>query len=254
MFARLSAHFILFYLCLCQATYAFDTFKLKSDILVDLQEKIEGLGENKNFAFVNLLSDDDLQQLNQFKIESSNSYDRFGNLQLLQEELPGFLRSLGENDEQLIQKITKIICELASYVSQASRKETSWVCVRASTPNRDYDIPRWHWDGYYYSPYSGFVFKFATVLKGNPTLFYQLPKDLRKIFKQHSDDRAFLSQLLNSENIETTKPGQGAFFIVGDNNRAAAHSEPKMDGERLFFSILPGNEDEINELNVRWNP
>jgi hypothetical protein len=50
-----------------------------------------------------------------------------------------------------------------------------------------------------------------------------LPKDLREIFEQHSDDRAFLSQLLDRENIETAKPGQGAFFIVGDNDRAAAH-------------------------------
>lgn len=114
-------------------------------------------------------------------------------------------------------------------------------------------MPRWHWDGYYYSPYSGFIFKFATVLKGNPTLFYQLPKDLRKFFEQHSDDREFLSRLLERKNIETARSGQGAFFIVGDSDKAAAHSKPKIDSERLFFSILPGNEGEINKLYARWN-
>lgn len=254
MFARLYLCFIFLILCLSQATYAFESLHWKGNVVADFQEKIKNLDENNNFAFVNLLSEDDVRLFNQFKIESSKEYDRFGNLPLLLEELPDFLRNVGTNDEQLIQKISKMIFELASYVSQASHKETAWVCVRASTPNRDFDLPRWHCDGYYYSPYSGFVFKFATVLKGSPTLFYQLPKDIREVFKQHSDDREFLSLLLDRENIETAKPGQGAFFIVGDNDQAAAHSEPKIDSERLFFSILPGNEDEINELYARWNP
>lgn len=254
MFSKLCVRSILLILCFHQTTYASDYINPECEVVADLQEKIESLDENKNFAFVNLLSDDDVQLLNQFKIESSNTYDRFGNLQLLQEELPDFLRSIGKNDEQLIQKITKIIFEVASYVSQASHKESAWVSVRAFTPNHDFDIPRWHWDGYYYAPYSGFVFKFATVLKGNPTLFCQLPKDLREIFELHSEERKFLSQLLEGENIETAKPGQGSFFIVGDNDKAAVHSEPKMDCERLFFSVLPGNKDEIDELNTRWNP
>lgn len=223
------------------------------DVTEQMQEKIDSLNKNKNFAFVDLgFSDKDLEIIDQFKIDSSQQYDHFGNLDLLQDELSAFLRSIGNNDEHLIQKITQIIHEVASNVNKASHKETAWVCVRASIPNQAFDVPRWHWDGYYYSPYSGFAFKFATVLKGNPTLFYQLTPDLRETFELHFDDREFLSNLLDRNLIESLRPGEGAFFLVGDRESAAAHSEPKMDSERLFFSVLPGNENEISELKTRW--
>ncbi|NGX58315.1 MAG: hypothetical protein K940chlam3_01220, partial [Chlamydiae bacterium] len=39
----------------------------------------------------------------------------------------------------------------------------------------------------------------------------------------------------------------------GDKNTAAAHSEPKIDTPRIFFSVLPGDENEIRELCDRWD-
>lgn len=223
-------------------------------LVTEMREQIDNLGEDKSYTFVPLeISDKDLFLIDQFIIESSSVYSRFGNLHLIQEELPNFLRSVGSHHEQAIQKITEIISRMASQVAEASHKETAWVSVRVSTPNHLYDMPRWHWDGYFYSPYSGFVFKFATVLKGNPTLFYPLSDELREEFHLHDNDREYLSELIDESLIETAKLGQGAFFIIGDKNTAAAHSEPKIDTPRIFFSVLPGDENEIRELCDRWD-
>lgn len=257
MFTRLGIFFIFIFSQMgFSSEYSQHLVKESSSVVIeDMRKKIGNLGEDKNFTFIDLgISEEDLHLINQFKIETSDQYARFGSLHLLKDELPNFLRSIGSNNEELIQKITEIIFQIAYNVKEASNKETAWVCVRASIPNHDFDIPRWHSDGYYYAPYSGFAFKFATILKGNSTLFHQLSKDIRDVFDLHFDDREFLSNLIDVNTVESAKLGQGAFFIVGDRNRAAAHSEPKIDGERLFISVLPGNDDEINELYARWHP
>lgn len=208
-----------------------------TDIVDHMREKIEMLGEESGFVFVDLaISEDDLELFRQLQINVTRQYNLFGNLDRLRDELSIFLREIGDNEESLIQKITRVIFQIASNVKEASNKEAVWVCIRASTPNHLFDVPRWHQDGYYFFPYAGFVFKFAAALKGNPTLFCS-----------HLDERGFSGQEIKSPCL-----GQGAFFIVGDKERGAVHSEPKIDSERLFISILPGSESEIKELKARW--
>ena len=53
---------------------------------------------------------------------------------------------------------------------------------------------------------------------------------------------------------ESPKKGEGVFFIVSDAKFGAVHSEPKMNENRLFFSVLIGNESEIEELDLKWHP
>lgn len=231
-----------------------------SDVAENMQNALESLDENKNFAFVDLgISEEDLQLISQFKVKFSVNYDRYGHLELMEDELPEFLRGIGDNDEECIKKITAIIIRITDQVNNAAGKETAWVSVRPSEPNHEFDIPRWHQDGYFYAPYSGFSFKFAAALKGNSTVFCQLSKGLREIFQINFDHRLQLSlehrvlldSLLEECKKESVKPGHGAFFIVGDPNSAAIHSEPKIDSDRLFFSVLPGNDSEIEELYMR---
>jgi hypothetical protein len=132
MFARLIVYLIFF---LGQAAYAFEHSNLSNLKLIEnMHEKIRALDEDKNFTFFDLeLSASDLEFISQFKIESSGVYNRLGNLSLMRDELPVFLRSTGSNNELLIQKVTKIIFEIASSVSEASNKETACVSVRVST-------------------------------------------------------------------------------------------------------------------------
>lgn len=222
-----------------------------------MRDKIGTLGQVSSFAYVDLgLTDQELCLIDQLVCETTVEYDRFGNLHLLKDELPGFLSSIGNDDENVIQVVTEIIIKTVQNVTKASNKNSAWVSVRASTPTDKYDIPRWHTDGSYYGPYPypGVVFKFAAVLKGSPTLLYNLPDDMRAKFNANRNNRIVLSELLEINKAESPKKGEGVFFVVGDSLIGAVHSEPKMSENRLFFSILVGDESEINELYQRWHP
>lgn len=231
-----------------------------------MREKINILGNGYSFTYVNLdLTDQELYLIDKIKFDSleavdgQKEYNRFGNLHLLKEEVPIFLRNIGNDDEEVIQATTEIIDRTTQQVIKAANKDSAWVAVRAFTSTHEYDIPRWHIDGRFYGlndpcPYPGIVFKFATVLKGKPTLLYNLPDEMRNIFSSNWNNREFLSNLLDLNKAESPKKGEGVFFIVGDTDIGAVHSEPKMDENRLFFSILIGDESEINELYLRWHP
>lgn len=230
-----------------------------------MREKISTLGHGNSFVCVDLgLTNEEFCLIDKFKFdklapETTVQYDCFGNLHLLKDELSAFLINIGNNDEEVIQAVTEVISKAVQNVTRVSNKNSAWVCVRASTPTHDFDIPRWHTDGAYYglnSPLScpGPGFKFAAVLKGSSTLLYNLPDDMRGIFNSNRNNRVFLSELLDLKKTESPKKGEGVFFIVADNKISAVHSEPKMCENRLFFSILIGDESEINELYLRWHP
>lgn len=238
----------------------------KSKVEETMTEKISILGHGNSFTYVDLdLTDQELYLIDKVKFDNLDSvngqkeYNRFGDLHLLKEELPSFLRNIGNDDEEVIQAVTEIIDRATQQVTKAANKNSAWVAVRAFTPTHEYDIPRWHIDGPFYGlngpyPYPGTVFKFAAVLKGRPTLLYKLPNDMRAMFCSNQNDRIFLSKLLDLNKAESPKKGEGVFFIVGNDDIGAVHSEPKMDESRLFFSILIGDESEINELYLRWHP
>ncbi len=231
----------------------------------EMRENINALGSGTSFAFVDIgLTEEELALADRLKFdnlgaETTKQYDRFGNLHLIIDELPKFLREIGNDDEEVIQAVTAIISRTAYNVTEASNKASAWVCVRASTPNHQFDMPRWHTDGMYYGldsskPYPEIVFKFGAVLKGPPTLLYPLPDAMRETFYANEDDRQFLSELLDLRLAQSPEKGQGVLFIVADNTMGGVHSEPKMDENRLFFSILVGDQIEIDELNSRWHP
>lgn len=224
--------------------------------------QISKLGQTTSFAFADLgLSADELALIAKLKFDLSpgtnKNYDRFGDLHLLVEELPNYLRSIGNDDKAVIQAVTDIIYRTAQNVLLATDKPSAWVTVRATTPNHEFDLPRWHMDGKYYdllNPNPEMLFKFAAVLKGRPTLLYHLTPELRTIFNAHWTDRVYLSKLLDINSTVSPQKGQGVFFIVGDTELGAAHSEPKMDTDRLFFSVLIGTEANIAELFARFHP
>lgn len=230
----------------------------------EMVKKIHFLNEGNSFVFIDLrLSNQELDLIDQLKFDQipkgdAKHYDRFGNLNLLKDELPLFLKEIGNNDEKVVDTIVEVISRTVENVVNASKKNSAWVCVRAFTPTSSYDIPRWHMDGTYYSlksplPYPGLVFKFAGTLKGSSTLFYHLPDDQRDRFLAHLNDRTFLSEFLDLTQAKLAKRGEGIFFIVGNNQKGAVHSEPKIHENRLFFSILVGDKAEIEELYFRWH-
>lgn len=190
--------------------------------------------------------------MDRLKVETTQEYNRFAKLELLKEELPEFLRRISNDDAEVIQVISSLIARISKNVVKASGKETAWVAVRAFTPFDAFDLPRWHRDGHFFSPYSGFAYKFAAMLKGNSTLFLRLPPELEDIFEAQADDHAALAQLLDQTSSRSVPLGCGVFFIVGEPGTAAVHSEPKMSQSRLFFPVMVESEAEIQELDARW--
>jgi len=253
--------FILVSLLLLGNELAAENELVSSPLEEIMRQKINTLGSGNSFTYVDLeLTSNEIDLLEKLKFQEDmgDHYGRFGNLHLIRDELPEFLRRIGNDDEEVIQAVADIINRTVQNVVKASNKNSAWVTVRAFTPDDEYDIPRWHIDGQYYGlmspyPYPDLVFKFAAVLKGPSTLLYNLPDDMREIFNSHWDDRLFLSELLDLNQAESPAKGQGVFFIVSDKEIGAVHSEPKIDENRLFFSILIGDESEINELYESWH-
>lgn len=223
----------------------------------DLETKIINAARElppKSYIFVDLgLTDHELKIIDQIKVDNYGFCDRYGSLHLLQDEIPELLRKIGNDDEELIQEASTIIYKIITQVTKGFGKQTAWVSIRASQPNPLFDIPRWHTDGYYYSPYFGMQYKFAVGLKGNPTLFYSLDETMREIFRKNQEDRVTLSQIFDVNKADTAPKGFGAIFIVGPRDYGALHSEPKIDSNRIFISILPGQDCEIEEFYQKNN-
>lgn len=219
-----------------------------------VKRQIESLREERSSACIDLgLSCKALQAIAQLNIDKSEAYDQFGDIHLLQKQIPLFIKRIGLNNDETASTLSKVTYQIATQIIEASGKKTAWISIRANTPSSEFDIPRWHIDGYYYSPFNSFAFKFVTVLKGKPTLLYSMEQSEREAFNNHMNDREFLHHFLSKERVQSPKAGHGVFFVVGDMRRAQVHSEPKIESERLFISVLPGDIAEIAELKDRWS-
>lgn len=223
----------------------------------EIQTAIKALSSSRSFAYYDLhLSEDEKSAVNALKINKTDSYNNYGNLNVLESEVREFIKALSKGNETNAKEIAGLIVRLVNEIIQASGRETAWVAVRAFTPTSEYDVPRWHTDGYYFEPYSGDPYKFAVTLKGPSTLFYRLPDNRREEFyvlwrkgtEQNDYNRQAFADMLgqSKEAISIAQLYQGVVFIVGSHN-AAVHSEPPIKEERLFISILPGSKTQIKE-------
>jgi len=211
--------------------------------------------------FVDLVvSDTEQAVLNLASIRNAAEFNCFTAIERVLAKLPLFLKeNVGISDGNAIQTATRIILSASQAVVMAAQKETAWVCVRSFLPTSEYDVPRWHCDGGFYEPFDSVQLKFCAMLKGASTLFGALEPQTRGDFftlfdRSITEDRrreGTLS-LVKEGSIKTPTPGHGAFFVAGDDQRSTVHSEPAIREPRLFFSVVPGTEDEIKSLATRW--
>lgn len=199
-----------------------------------------------------------LDALRALKINQSTTYDNFGEISSLKSDAAHFLEKLG-NTPFLAARVASQIDRVCREAIQAFGAEAAWCTIRAATPTDDYDIPRWHKDGYFVLPFIGDQRKMVAALKGNQTLLNDFPQGLRDHFNVLSamcdpNDMAArkeIAKLVDASRTSIALPGQGSIFIVG-SDRAAIHSEPAIHEERLFLSVLPGTIAQIIELRDRW--
>lgn len=125
-----------------------------------MEEAIKVANLTNNFVFVDLeLSEDDKKLINMLNINCKKIYNNFGKLQILEDELNLFFKDVGNNSNECVDGIEKLIIKIVFNVIKSSNKETGWITIRTFFPDNSFEIPRWHIDGYYYKPYNGFNLK-----------------------------------------------------------------------------------------------
>lgn len=199
------------------------------------------------------ITDEDLILFDSLDIQTTNQFNQFGSLSTLKDNIEKYLYMIGSNEKKIITTIATCLTNITHLVMHAAQRETAWISLRTSTQTAAYDMPRWHIDSYYFNPedQNDLHYKFVVTLIGNSTLFYPVPHDQRYTFWKHTIEREKIANLCNKNMIAHAQRGQGALFMMGGVCQAAMHSEPPIDGNRLFFSIVPCNNQQLIELKRR---
>ncbi|KAF2629224.1 hypothetical protein BU25DRAFT_389235 [Macroventuria anomochaeta] len=162
-----------------------------------------------------------------------------------------------------------------------------WLTLRATTPTKEYDVPRWHVDDDFFgeskkgkgagrqSREGGW--KLCTTLVGPSTLFLRQSRNaaalriLRDTKRKESEKRPHVCSSIRcagcfdtgeavrrtcatsfaGEDVVQAEYGEVAFFRIGEE-AGAVHSEPPCGMDRLFVNIVPGTEDELRRLMCRY--
>ncbi len=221
------------------------------DTAASLQQALKA---DKPFAFFDTNSS--LEHLN---VNAGATYNLFGTPETLAADLKEFIKALG-NDGPASAAAAEKIDTLVKDILKGFDAEAGWITLRATMPTDEFNIPRWHQDGYFYEPFTGDQRKAAVSLKGSATLLNDLPLSRMEAFNAASrgnpnDDtekRLAVAAVLDDAQTVQPRKGQGVVFIAG-STRGAVHSEPAMNEPRLFLSVLPGTKEQIEELRQRWN-
>jgi len=231
---------------------------------------------HKPFELLKLnLTHKDIEMNKKIKIENDNNYKYYGKTSDINyQEIHEFISHLDDNNNDIIDSIFRslrnIVVQFMEYYNKHYRKVDSlWINIRSTFPNNDFKIPRWHADGPYFKTDEGEkTYKFVACLKGPSTLLVS-DKDMIEKFRinyaieleklrnikfdtkqdkykyMNGEMRANIAKVIGSE-YHSVPNNYGLIFLVGDRD-AVIHSEPNMTTERIFISILPGTQKQIDE-------
>ena len=254
-----------------------DKYKKYKSKYIALKRMVSGVKElanslDKSHAIVDVILDDNEKNLlNKIKLDNDindlNYYGKFDKHRIM-DILRNHIMSIG-NEQLLSDQIANIMTQRIIQPFLISMANNSlWLKISVMFPTTDYETPRWHFDGYYYDPTNDRIqMKLAGTLYGPGTLFKKDNTDMRnKYFEMRKDlppskgdrtqetiNRKIIATGLQSyENEQPSNNNQVVLFIVGDQKKAAIHSEPNITSKRLFFSVVPGNVNDIRDLAGRY--
>ena len=187
------------------------------------------------------------------------------------EDSINYIQSIGGNTKTCINGMEKLIIRLIKKVLLGYKMKYFWLAIRISSPNKNFDIPRWHKDGTFFTGDNDIgCFKFITTLKGPGTLLIKSTKKINKIYEKTLEEkftemrkyktiqekikiddnfRPIFAKKFVKEKYIQAKNNDGILFYTGfPHDNAALHSEPKMDTSRIFISILPSSYENIKDL------
>jgi hypothetical protein len=221
--------------------------------------------------------------LKKFKVEKSRAHSYCGSNK--KPEIKEFLESIGDNDKKDIDIITKIVYKLIKTVLTGYKKTHYWIAIRCLIHTNSYDIPRWHRDSPYYVGQEK-PSKFVTVLKGPGTILKDMTPENKEAYEAINAERnekvinipiryeedpirykenreEFNKELSKIDNsyklkyVEALKDSEtkqinndeGLIFFA----KEAMHSEPKVDRERIFISIIPLDKENLKNTQMCGN-
>lgn len=228
-----------------------------SNSLVGAREQILKHGE---FAIVDLpFTDEDRERFNELIVPGFSQWLYFGDAYGLPERLSECFETFTD-DKNLTKLCADKLTEITRETIAASGKESAWVCVRSMGIDPDTKM-RWHTDGRFYDSEEQQM-KLAFCLCGKSTYFASLDKNQRKSFLEkeiaasEGDENAQdeLNTIVPDEAVVVPEAGrQAGLFAVGSDKTVAVHSEPPFDEPRIFYSIVTGSHEQIEELRKRWD-
>lgn len=113
--------------------------------------------------------------------ENFEAYSNYGNLSTLKLEVEKYLNHFVTIEKQS-KLIANIIDNVTNLIMSEFCAESFWVTIRPMPANKLYEVPRWHKDGYMFSPWERAQYKVAIAFKGAGTLFCNPPEGLNSKF------------------------------------------------------------------------
>lgn len=234
--------------------------------------------ENYDFQLFDInYTNHEQESIDNFKIDKKCEYYHTGSIRDLK-SLNTFLSDIGTNTKKDINNLEQIILNLIEKVLEGYNMEEFLLIIRVRTPDSEFDIPRWHRDGAYFD-HTVITSKFATVLKGPGTLFIKSSTSKTSNFEkfnelENAEDeerrmkrerpgirftyeeqeeineryRTLYAALPKTGDMVQSGKNQGVIFFANSGGvKGAIHSEPKIDENRIFISIVPGTKENIDE-------
>ena len=220
-------------------------------------EKIETDNDSKemdSFRVVKFL-DSAMNPTHDITVKDTIAFDYFGKIDAgLNNSIREWMPDKIETDALISENIDKFI-EVSMAQPEAENKLYGWFTVRLTKPTDEFDIPRWHRDGNFF----GATHKIAATIYGPGTLLISEREALEivtdpKYMNVHPFGpeglimRAEIASRMSKFDPVQLQPGEMVVFRVGNRNNSAVHSEPLMDTDRIFVSVLPGTEEQIRQL------
>ena len=248
----------------------------RTDVIDELRVQKNQLGKNKPFNLFDLhLSQAEHDILESLHVKNSTPFDIYGRPEGKESDMNSYLESLGNSPEHA-RIATAIIYRFMKESLIAYDAPAAWITIRSSKQNSHYDVARWHTDGSFFPQQDDLQAKILTTLKGPGTLLCNVSDETRKEYgpirqqawkelnfnstmkdattKQLDEHdhkvRPKLVALLAPYEVQQAQTRQGVMFLVGNYATTAAfHSEPAINTDRLFMSILPGTDEQIKFLH-----
>jgi len=220
-------------------------------------DKMKILEEKGMISFDVELTPEEREDIQEIKIEKElKQFNYYGpaNEKLIR-ELNTYFGQLENNPQKLLNTISGIVAKAAQDMQKEFNKESVWTMVRVTLPTHEFDIPRWHTDGKYFTSNEK-TYKLVFTIKGASTRFAE-KTDPDKFEELTAKDPGGENTQIKKEletTVQETEPiskDKTVIYLVGDKN-AKVHSEPIMDESRIFISVVPGSLEQIEELKKRW--